>query len=79
MNENPFLLDLDSNPHPRMLKAALMIRANARTAEQRVGERKSYDVDWRIGWRFYLRAMADATGCTEDDLEAWMDRHEADA
>lgn len=27
-------------------------------------------------WAGYMAAMADATGCTLLDLEAWMDRHQ---
>lgn len=74
---DPFVLDLDSNPHPRMLERALITRANARVAEERLGPLKEYDVDWRIAWRYYLRAMADATGCEEAEFDAWLDQHEA--
>lgn len=27
-------------------------------------------------WYGYLAAMVAATGCTEADIEAWMDRHQ---
>ena len=62
-----FALDLDSNPHPRMLVGALAVRAAAR--RNVVGPA-------RHRWEGYLTAMADATGCDPTDLEAWMDRHE---
>lgn len=71
MSSEPFILDLASNPHPRMLAGALDARRRARGAG-------TWDKD-RAYWLGYLAAMADATGCTEDDLEAWMDRHEAKA
>lgn len=61
----PFVLDLASNPHPRMLHAAIRYRRAAKEGEPE-----------RTYWLGYLAAMADATGCTEDDLEAWMDSHE---
>jgi len=73
-DDPPFVLDRVENPHPRMLAAALQLRAAAAgtydgrpTTEARTAVRAE--------WRGYLRAMADATGCSPADLEAWLDRH----
>lgn len=63
-----FVLDLDSNPHPVMLAGALAARRRARVGE---------DVDQAF-WNGYLRAMADATGCSVSDLKSWLNAHEAD-
>lgn len=63
----PFVLDRDSNPHPRMLAGALKARAASRVLSG--GTIEAF-------WRGYLEAMADATGCTAEELEAWMDAHE---
>ena len=71
MTVEPFVLDLDSNPHPRMLAGALAARR---------GIKESATWSYKRGyWAGYLNAMCDATGCDPDDLEAWMDRHEADS
>lgn len=66
--ESGFVLDLDSNPHPKMLDGALRARRAARF--------DPFDDEQRMYWLGYLHAMADATGCERDDIEAWMDRHE---
>lgn len=60
-----FVLDLDSNPHPRMLAGALDARRRVASTPESVAY-----------WRGYLAAMADATGCDKADLIAWLDRHE---
>lgn len=62
-----FVLDLDSNPHPRMLAEALEARSKS------VTRGLLSDCDY---WRGFLAAMAAATGCEPADLVAWMDRHE---
>ena len=63
----PFTLDDIDNPHPAMLHAALRIRARARNRPW-----DSIDV---AEWRGYLKGMCDATGCTSDDINDWLDRH----
>lgn len=68
-----FVLDLDSNPHPRMLAGALKRR---RLAARVPGWSDDYS-QVHGEWFGYLAAMADATGCDEADLIAWLDRHEA--
>ena len=71
MSDTPFVLDAAENPHPRMLVGALAARdAARREPAYEGGPHAAY-------WRGYLRAMADATGCTPAELEAWMDAHEA--
>lgn len=61
-----FVLDAESNPHPKMLAGAVSARRRAVTGET-----------WAEAyWQGYLAAMADATGCTDDELEAWMDSHQ---
>lgn len=72
----PFVLDLESNPHPRMLAGALERRRKARATRGWPGVSSEGD---RGEWRGYLAAMADATGCEPDELEAWLDRHDPDA
>lgn len=59
----PFVLDLAENPHPRMLEGA-------RDALYAAHESDLTDAFWQG----YLAAMADATGCEPDDLEAWVRR-----
>lgn len=66
-----FVLDLDSNPHPRMLEGALDARRRA--------EKHPTSITHGRYWQGYLDAMADATGCSHLDLIAWLDRHEGDA
>ena len=68
-----FVLDLDSNPHPRLLAGAQVARREARWAHWP----NETNAHTRGFWAGYLRAMADATGTTEADLNAWLDRHEA--
>lgn len=64
-----FVLDLESNPHPKMRDAAVRHRRLARLAP---GEPL-------LGLRYltYLEAMADATGCSLEDLDAWVARHDS--
>jgi hypothetical protein len=69
----PFVLDRVENPHPRMLAGALEARAAALATRGWPGEGSAHT---RGVWLGYLRAMADATGCDPDELEAWMDRHD---
>jgi hypothetical protein len=76
VSEEPFVLDLDSNPHPALLNDALMIRANAEAAIARLAPLKDYEIDWRVAWRFYLRAMSKATGLPAADFTPWLDRAE---
>lgn len=75
--ESGFVLDLASNPHADLLADALMIRANCKAAEDRLGALKDYEIDWRCAWRFTRRAMAKATGRPESEFDAWLDHHEA--
>lgn len=67
-NVHTFVLDLESNPHPRMLRGGLEARQRARdqvtTAAAAI-------------WYGYLSAMCDATGCEPEEIGAWLDRHEA--
>lgn len=67
-----FVLDLDSNPHPVMLRHALAHRRQAHS-EQYQGEPGA-----SAFWLGYLAAMADATGCTENELLLWLDSHEGE-
>lgn len=67
----PFVLDRDSNPHPKMLEGALEARIQAKFAKFKI------DHPDTAYWQGYLQAMADATGCTPIELQAWMDAHEA--
>lgn len=71
-----FVLDRAENPHPKLLEYALLARANARAATELHGPLRDHEVDWRTAFRFYMKAMADATGCPEEELEAWLDHHE---
>ena len=67
MKPEEFVLDLPSNPHPRMLAGALAARRHARSAPKMAAF-----------WAGYLCAMADATGCEPEELEAWLDHHEGE-
>lgn len=68
MTDEPFVLERTENPHPKMLAGALKARDDAASVEfDEHAPATSY-------WRGYLTAMADATGCEPDELEAWMDR-----
>jgi hypothetical protein len=67
-----FVLERTENPHPVMLAGALKARQAMRDSN------RSNSVEHQF-WLGYLTAMADATGCEWDDLEAWMDRMEAKA
>ncbi len=69
MSDEHFVLDLASNPHPRMLAGGIAARRHGG------GRHTPY---FKGFWDGYLAAMADATGCDPDDLNAWLDRHEAD-
>jgi hypothetical protein len=62
-----FVLDLAENPHPKMLKRALKLRA--RTA---VVHSPSDDHTWRG----YEMCMCDATGWTVETLRAYLDSHD---
>lgn len=62
----PFVLDLDSNPHPRMLAEALEAQREA-IRTNTVGARSFY--------AGFMAAMAAATGCTVGELLDWMARH----
>lgn len=62
-----FKLDAIENPHPEMLDDALQTRARA--------VNRPWDDVTAAEWRGYLRGMCRATGCTEADLNAWLDRH----
>lgn len=64
MSGEPFKLDQTENPHPRMLVRALAQRRLARMGVE------------RSRWQGYWDAMCDATGCTHDEIAAWLDRHE---
>jgi hypothetical protein len=68
MATEPFALEQVENPHPKMLTNALMYRRIARGAIGDVAENL---------WLGYRAAMADATGCTTTEIEAWLDRMEA--
>lgn len=70
----PFVLERVENPHPEMLADAQLVRANAIAATERLGELRDCDLDWRQAWKFYRRAMAKATGCSEADIDAWVER-----
>lgn len=63
-----FVLDLDANPHPKMLAGAIQARRTARA----IG-----GADNTYYWCGYVQAMADATGESVDAINAWVDRHEA--
>lgn len=64
----PFVLDLDTNPHPKMLAGAIEAHDHA----------AHFGFDpWdpaTIYWRGYLSAMVDATGCSAEELTAWVRR-----
>lgn len=62
-----FVLDAVDNPHPKMLAGALSARGNR--------ERWPNDQLVAAYWEGYLTAMADATGCAPEELQAWMDSH----
>lgn len=66
MTSEPFALDRIENPHPDLLDDALRTRARARN--------RPWDEVTAAEWRGLLRGMARATGCTEPDIETWMDR-----
>lgn len=72
----PFVLDLAENPHPRMLEGARQRRSAAQAIPERgwVFAKSPEAAQIRGEWFGYLAAMADATGCDPADLEAWMDR-----
>jgi hypothetical protein len=57
----PFVLDLESNPHPRMLAGAINAWEN----------RDAHPEYW-VG---YLHAMADATGCAVEEIAGWVEHH----
>lgn len=65
MGADVFVLDLASNPHPRMLAEALLARACAFDSP----EAMAY-------WMGYRAAMAGATGCDATEIDAWMDHHQ---
>lgn len=67
----PFVLDLAENPHPKMLAEALRVRQNARTLLPNGNAVQQIALAY---WRGYRAAMSDATGETNDAIEAWMDR-----
>jgi hypothetical protein len=64
----PFVLDLSSNPHPRLLALALKAK-------------HAYEADRNIGTeRYYLgviHACAAATGCQAFEMVRWVEHHEA--
>lgn len=63
MTAEPFVLELESNPHPRMLQEALAARRAAKWWKP-----------WRIlYWRGYFDAMVGATGCDPADMHAWVE------
>jgi hypothetical protein len=57
----PFILDLESNPHPRLLNNAI------RTYMLRD--------DWPSFFLGYIKACADATGCSEQQIIRWIKHH----
>jgi hypothetical protein len=67
----PFLLDDAGNPHPVMLRRALVLRRAARAA---AAQHEASIV--AFVWMGYRDAMTDATGCKPEDLEAWLDGHD---
>lgn len=71
-DDGRFVLDLDSNPHPRMLAGALRARSVAR----QLGKDPA-GLGFVAFWHGYLTAMEDATGCSCREVVAWLDRHEA--
>lgn len=70
MTPEPFILDLESNPHPKMLEAAIRYR---RLAHATPGEPVIYRY-----WQGYLEAMCDATGLPPEQIDAWVARHTPD-
>lgn len=73
MTDAPFVLDLASNPHPRMLAEALELRAAARARRRCRWLRRA--VAARSRWAGYRQALIAATGADPDDVDAWLDRH----
>jgi hypothetical protein len=60
----PFVLDLPSNPHKRLLREALYYRSI------------QFDSPTAMAlWHGYLLAMCGATGLPIGDLTAWLDHH----
>ncbi|MES1975700.1 MAG: hypothetical protein V4472_24855 [Pseudomonadota bacterium] len=67
-----FVLDLESNPHPKMLAGAIAARAAMK--RQKLGTTEAH---YRSGvWWGYVQAMADATGCDREEIVRWVRHHE---
>lgn len=64
----PFILDLESNPHDKMLDGAIRARRLAHLAPS---EPQVYRY-----WQGYLDAMCDATGLNPEEVEAWVAHHD---
>jgi hypothetical protein len=58
VSEEPFVLERTENPHPVMLRGAWEARRDGPVAF----------------WLGYLAAMCDATGESETEIIAWMER-----
>lgn len=69
-SHEPFVLDLDSNPHQRMLDAAIRHR--------RLAHQPTSHPDSMLGiiWLTYLDAMCDATGLPPEQIDAWVVHHD---
>lgn len=82
MTAEPFLLDAINNPHPAMRRRALEYRTRANITAELFSLTANLDLlvaqfGILVAWRSYLEAMCDATGCTPDDINAWLDREPA--
>lgn len=68
MSDEPFVLDHESNPHPRLLTLALEARRRARLSDTNHAAKAYY-----LG---VFHACVEATGCDEGEITAWLDRHD---
>lgn len=70
----PFVLDAEDNPHPRMKEKALALRAVARLCP--LPPTVPTHELMRAWWLGYLDCMSDATGLPAVAIEAWLNSHE---
>ncbi len=64
-----FVLDLESNPHPKMLARALALRAAAQDPDL---DDDGLAMAWSV-WSGYVLAMCDATGVARPAMEKWLE------
>lgn len=69
VTEMPFVLDLESNPHPQLREFGYSLRRLAR---------EQNGTEYVLLWAGFMLAMEFATGAPTDALNAWIDRQAAD-